>query len=135
MFVECLRIRLYAGTEVDVWSCGVILYTLLCGRLPFDDEHIPTLFKRIKGGIFTIPPFLSSATRDLLLSMLVVDPLKRITIPEIRQNPWFNTNLPDYLKPLLHETSVILSQQFDDELVDDLAVVLYLNLLNLPPIH
>lgn len=46
--IQVISGRLYAGSEVDVWSCGVILYALLCGTLPFDDENIPNLFKKIK---------------------------------------------------------------------------------------
>ncbi|CAM8987581.1 unnamed protein product [Rhodiola kirilowii] len=94
---EVISGRLYAGSEVDVWSCGVILYALLCGTLPFDDENIPNLFKKIKGGIYTLPSHLSPGARDLIPRMLVVDPLKRITIPEIRKHPWFQAHLPRYL--------------------------------------
>lgn len=46
---EVISGRLYAGSEIDIWSCGVILYVMMSGRLPFDDEHIPTLFKKING--------------------------------------------------------------------------------------
>ncbi|KAJ7974366.1 Non-specific serine/threonine protein kinase [Quillaja saponaria] len=94
---EVISGKLYAGPEVDVWSCGVILYALLCGTLPFDDENIPNLFKKIKGGIYTLPSHLSPGARDLIPRMLVVDPMKRVTIPEIRQHPWFQARLPRYL--------------------------------------
>ncbi|CAI9276958.1 unnamed protein product [Lactuca saligna] len=94
---EVISGKLYAGPEVDVWSCGVILYALLCGTLPFDDENIPNLFKKIKGGIYTLPSHLSPGARDLIPRMLVVDPMKRITIPEIRIHPWFQAHLPRYL--------------------------------------
>ena len=94
---EVISGKLYAGPEVDVWSCGVILYALLCGSLPFDDENIPNLFKKIKNGIYFLPSHLSPGSRDLIPRMLIVDPLKRITIPEIRQHPWFATHLPRYL--------------------------------------
>ncbi|CAH1437601.1 unnamed protein product [Lactuca virosa] len=94
---EVISGKLYAGPEVDVWSCGVILYALLCGTLPFDDENIPNLFKKIKGGIYTLPSHLSPGARDLIPRLLVVDPMKRMTIPEIRAHPWFQAHLPRYL--------------------------------------
>mmetsp|Transcript_17550 Transcript_17550/g.35126 ORF Transcript_17550/g.35126 Transcript_17550/m.35126 type:complete len:500 (-) Transcript_17550:248-1747(-) len=94
---EVISGQLYAGSEVDMWSCGVILYALLCGNLPFDDENIANLFKKIKGGVYTMPGYLSEGCRDLIPRMLVVDPLQRITVSQLRAHAWFRTNLPGYL--------------------------------------
>mmetsp|Transcript_40714 Transcript_40714/g.95764 ORF Transcript_40714/g.95764 Transcript_40714/m.95764 type:complete len:511 (+) Transcript_40714:323-1855(+) len=94
---EVISGQLYAGSEVDIWSCGVILYALLCGNLPFDDENIANLFKKIKGGVYTMPGYLSEGCRDLIPRMLVVDPLQRITVSQLRAHSWFKTNLPGYL--------------------------------------
>jgi 5'-AMP-activated protein kinase catalytic alpha subunit len=95
---------------------GVILYALLCGTLPFDDESIPNLFKKIKSGMYSLPAHLSQLSRDLILRMLVVDPMKRITIPEIRQHPWFMHKLPSYLN-LAPEMIESQERYVDDEIV------------------
>jgi len=122
---EVISGSLYAGPEVDVWSCGVILYALLCGSLPFDDESIPNLFKKIKSGAYSLPSHLSPLSRDLIPRMLVVDPMKRITIREIRQHGWFQHKLPQYL----HFTPNMLEQQekvLDVDTADEVCAILAL---------
>ncbi|KAL8038580.1 hypothetical protein ABFS82_11G121600 [Erythranthe guttata] len=115
---EVISGKLYAGPEVDVWSCGVILYALLCGTLPFDDENIPNLFKKIKGGIYTLPSHLSGGARDLIPRMLIVDPMKRMTIPEIRAHPWFQAHLPRYLAVPPPDT-VQQAKKIDEEVLQE----------------
>ncbi|KDP27185.1 hypothetical protein JCGZ_19884 [Jatropha curcas] len=117
---EVISGKLYAGPEVDVWSCGVILYALLCGTLPFDDENIPNLFKKIKGGIYTLPSHLSPGARDLIPRMLVVDPMKRMTIPEIRQHPWFQARLPRYLAVPPPDT-MQQAKKIDEEILQEVV--------------
>jgi 5'-AMP-activated protein kinase, catalytic alpha subunit len=94
---EVISGKLYHGPEVDVWSCGVIMYALLCGCLPFDEETIPLLFSKIKKGKYIIPPHVTAGARALLDQVLAVDPLVRLTVPQIRDNQWFNINIPLHL--------------------------------------
>ncbi|KAJ7596993.1 CAMK/CAMKL/AMPK protein kinase [Mycena floridula] len=97
---EVIRGAVYAGPEIDVWSAGVILYVMVCGRLPFEDEDVQVLFTRIIHGDYHMPDHLSKDAKDLIAKMLAVDPVKRITILEITMHPFFTTNLPSYLQPL-----------------------------------
>ncbi|CAM6041827.1 unnamed protein product [Sphagnum compactum] len=117
---EVISGKHYAGPEVDVWSCGVILYALLCGSLPFDDENIPNLFKKIKGGIYTLPSYLSQGARDLIPRMLLVDPMKRMTIPEIRQHAWVKSHLPRYLTVPPPDT-MQQAKQIDEDVIQEVV--------------
>ncbi|TRY75718.1 hypothetical protein TCAL_08671 [Tigriopus californicus] len=78
----------YLGSEADIWSMGVLLYALLCGFLPFDDENISALYRKIQSGKYEKPAWLSAGSVALLDAMLQTDPRRRITVNELLLHPW-----------------------------------------------
>lgn len=71
---EMIAGKRYQGLNVDIWSCGVILYALLCGYLPFEDPNTANLYKKILAGDYTIPKFVSAEAKDLIKNILNTDP-------------------------------------------------------------
>ena len=88
---------MYDGEKADIWSCGIVLFTILEGTLPFDHKNMNSLFNLIKEAKYRFPRTCSKEAKDLVNKMLQPNPLKRISLEEIKQHPWFNENLEEYL--------------------------------------
>jgi len=86
---EVLQDNGYDGRKADIWSCGVILYVLVVGMLPFDEKTLSKLFEKIKMTEYLMPSFLSSDLKDLISSILIADPKHRATIDEIKSHRWY----------------------------------------------
>ncbi|BGP36933.1 Serine/threonine-protein kinase [Rhodotorula kratochvilovae] len=85
---ELLNAKPYTGPEVDVWSFGIVLYVLVCGKVPFDDQSMPALHAKIKRGQVEYPTWLSAECKHLLSRMLVTVPAQRATLTEVLNHPW-----------------------------------------------
>ncbi|KAA1100401.1 hypothetical protein PGTUg99_026045 [Puccinia graminis f. sp. tritici] len=114
----------YHGSSSDIWSCGVILFALLTGRLPFDDENVSDLLTKVRIGVFNMPSDISGAVQNLIRGMLTVDPTKRLTMEEIQSHPWF-TRIPPKPQPshMIAPTRDQMSKSFGhpDELDPDIV--------------
>ncbi|KPV73252.1 uncharacterized protein RHOBADRAFT_2369, partial [Rhodotorula graminis WP1] len=88
----------YLGEQVDIWSLGVILYALLTGSLPFDDDDESVMRSLILAGRYAVPAFLDPDASDLVQRILVVDPLRRPSLRDILAHPFF-TRVPGPSSP------------------------------------
>jgi serine/threonine protein kinase len=116
---EMLSGKSYVGPEVDIWGFGVVLYTLVCGRVPFDDHSIEAVHVKVRRGFVQYPYHLSSSTsvlilivclyaliapggiecKDLLARMLTTDPMSRISLSEVLSHPWMVRELSGTSEP------------------------------------
>ncbi|XP_066466551.1 serine/threonine-protein kinase MARK2 isoform X8 [Tiliqua scincoides] len=129
---ELFQGKKYDGPEVDVWSLGVILYTLVSGSLPFDGQNLKELRERVLRGKYRIPFYMSTDCENLLKKFLILNPSKRGTLEQIMKDRWMNVGheddelkpyvepLPDYKDP--RRTDLMISMGYTREEIQDSLV-------------
>ena len=91
---EILKGNIYSGLKIDIWSCGIILYMMITGNLPFNDNNQISLYKQIIHGKYYIPSFVPKKLSDLIKNILVTNPKKRFNLNDIKEHSWFkNENM------------------------------------------
>ena len=112
---EVLKRKGYDGSKADIWSCGVILYVLLAGFLPFQDENLMKMYTKIFKAQYEFPPWFSFDSKRLISKLLVTDPDRRITIPAIMRVPWFRKDFTSPLAFSIKETTPSKVTQLEAE--------------------
>ncbi|XP_059584114.1 serine/threonine-protein kinase BRSK1 isoform X2 [Alligator mississippiensis] len=105
---EVIKGEKYDGRRADMWSCGVILFALLVGALPFDDDNLRQLLEKVKRGIFHMPHFIPPDCQNLLRGMIEVEPEKRLSLEQIQKHPWFlgGKNEPEPEQPVPRKVAI-----------------------------
>uniref|UniRef100_A0A8C5BYA2 BR serine/threonine kinase 2b n=1 Tax=Gadus morhua TaxID=8049 RepID=A0A8C5BYA2_GADMO len=105
---EVIRGEKYDGRKADAWSCGVILFALLVGALPFDDDNLRNLLEKVKLGVFHMPHFIPPDCQNLLRGMIEVDATKRLTLEQIQKHTWYlaGKNEPEPEQPVPRKVAI-----------------------------
>ncbi|XP_051547682.1 serine/threonine-protein kinase BRSK2-like isoform X1 [Myxocyprinus asiaticus] len=113
---EVIRGEKYDGRKADVWSCGVILFALLVGALPFDDDNLRNLLEKVKLGVFHMPHFIPLDCQNLLRGMIEVDAGKRLTLEVIQKHTWYigGKNEPEPEQPVPRKVAIRSILSADD---------------------
>ncbi|MCJ8735786.1 hypothetical protein PDJAM_G00251540 [Pangasius djambal] len=113
---EVIRGEKYDGRKADVWSCGVILFALLVGALPFDDDNLRNLLEKVKLGVFHMPHFIPPDCQNLLRGMIEVDASKRLTLEQIQKHTWYigGKNEPEPEQPVPRKVAIRSLPSADD---------------------
>ena len=117
---ELLKANPYTGPEVDVWSFGVVLYVLVCGKVPFDDEVSSVLHEKIKQGKVEYPNHLSIEVISLLSKMLVVDPSRRASLRQVVDHPWMNRGYDSHTKSYLPQRIPLTTEMLDLKVIKEM---------------
>ncbi len=86
---EMIAGKHYHGLNADIWSCGIILYAMACGYLPFEDPNTSKLYKKILNCDYLIPGFIGMPCKELVKKILNTDPVERLTVKNIRDHEWY----------------------------------------------
>ncbi|XP_077085514.1 serine/threonine-protein kinase BRSK2 isoform X13 [Siphateles boraxobius] len=113
---EVIRGEKYDGRKADVWSCGVILFALLVGALPFDDDNLRNLLEKVKLGVFHMPHFIPPDCQNLLRGMIEVDATKRFTLEQIQKHTWYigGKNEPEPEQPVPRKVAIRMLPSTED---------------------
>ncbi|KAM7015960.1 serine/threonine-protein kinase BRSK2-like isoform 18-T18 [Tautogolabrus adspersus] len=122
---EVIRGEKYDGRKADAWSCGVILFALLVGALPFDDDNLRNLLEKVKLGVFHMPHFIPPDCQNLLRGMIEVDAGKRFTLEQIQKHTWYlaGKNEPEPEQPVPRKVAIRMlaaAEEIDPDVLESM---------------
>ncbi|XP_041836396.1 serine/threonine-protein kinase BRSK2-like isoform X10 [Melanotaenia boesemani] len=122
---EVIRGEKYDGRKADAWSCGVILFALLVGALPFDDDNLRNLLEKVKLGVFHMPHFIPPDCQNLLRGMIEVDASKRLTLEQIQKHTWYlaGKNEPEPEQPVPRKVAIRMlasAEEIDPDVLESM---------------